>query len=143
MKRIDNLRELEPFGIDALTGESDAHCYRILFDVTKRGQAIIERTMDVQLTLHDPWNSGHVDDPHIGSLLLPLEFIPSIAVFCLLTDTSIAEVWLLKRGMVLGFSVEDVDQKDALRKHYEGELRNVFYPRPSDRNIHQFTQRTA
>ena len=143
MKRIDNIRELEPFGIDALTGESDAHMYRILCDVTKRGKAIIERTMDVQLTLHDSWNGGAKEDPHIGSLLLPLEFVPSIAAFCLLTDVSISEVWLMKGGSVLGFGVEDIDQKEALRKHYEGELRNVFYPRPSDRNLHLFTGRTA
>jgi hypothetical protein len=94
MKSISNIKDLGKFGIDALTGESDQHVYRILCDVTAKGKRIIERTMDVKLELHDAWNSGTKDEPHIGSLLLPFEFIPSIAVFALLSDTSICEVWL-------------------------------------------------
>jgi hypothetical protein len=143
MKRIDNLRDLEAHGIEALTGESDAFSYRILCDVTARGKRIIERTLDTKLTLSENWNSGTKDNPSIGSLLLPLEFVPSIAVFALLSDTDICEVWLLKSGSVVGFGVEDVDMKEALRKHYEGQFRNVFYPRPQDRHVHQMTGRTT
>lgn len=143
MKRIDGIKNLEPYGIDALTGESDAHMYRILCDVTKNGKAIIERTMDVGLQLHDNWNSGKPDDPHIGSLLLPLEFVPSIAVFCLLKDTDITEVWLMKSGSVLGFGVEDVELAARLKRQCEGEVRKIFYARPSDRNVHQFTGRVS
>lgn len=141
MKAIHNWKDLQPFGIDALTGESDKHMYRILCDVTQRGKRILERMMDVQLTLHDNWNSGAKDDPHIGSLLIPHEFVPSIAVFCLLSDTSVTEVWLMKSGSVLGFGVEDVDLKERLRTHHEGELRKVFYPLPCDRNVHAMTGR--
>lgn len=143
MKTINGIRDLEQYGVDALTGESDSHSYRILCDVTQRGKAIIERTMDTQLTLHDPWNSGSKDDPHIGSLLLPLEFVPSIAVFCLLADPKLTEAWLLKSGQVMGFGVEDTEQKEAIQKFHEGEIRKVFYARSQDRNLHIFTQRTA
>lgn len=143
MKRIDNVKDLEPFGIDPLTGESDAHMYRILCDVTQRGKRIVERTMDVEITFAENWNRGRKDDPHIGSFLLPYEFVPSIAVFCLLTDPDISEVWLMKGGSVMGFGVEDVDLKERLRKFHEGDLRHVFYPRPSDRNVHQMTGRTV
>ena len=97
MKRIDNIKDLEQFGLDPLTGESDAHIYRTLCDVTKRGKRIIEWTLSVELVRSDNWNSGTTDDPHNGSLLLPLEFVPSIGVFCLLTDTDISEVWPMKR----------------------------------------------
>jgi hypothetical protein len=76
MKRIDGIRDLEPYGIDALTGESDAHMYRILCDVTERGKVVIERTMDVHLRLHDNCNTGSTEEPHIGSFLLPLEMVP-------------------------------------------------------------------
>lgn len=41
----------------------------------------------------------------------------------------------MKGGSVFGFGVEDVDLKDRLRKHHEGELRHVFYARPRDRNL--------
>ena len=40
MKRIENLRHLEEYGIIPLTGESDAHMYRILCDVTQQGNAV-------------------------------------------------------------------------------------------------------
>ena len=143
MKRIERMKDLENYGIDALTGESDAHMYRILCDVIKKGKAIIERTLAVELVLSENWNGGTADDPHVGSFLLPLEFVPSIAVFCLLADTSMSEVWLMKGGAVFGFGVEDVDLKQRLRSHHEGDLRHVFYPRPSDRNVHQMSGRTA
>ena len=61
MKRIDNLQDLEAHGIEALTGESDAFSYRILCDVTARGNRIIERTLDNKLTLSENWNSGIKD----------------------------------------------------------------------------------
>ena len=143
MKRIDGIRDLEPYGIDGLTGESDAHLYRILCDVTARGKAIVERTMDVRLTLHENWNRGSAGDPHVGSLLLPFEFVPSIAVFCLLSDPVITEVWLLKDGPVLGFEPEDADLRQRLRAQHEGGVRHVFRPRSQDRNVHQMSGRST
>lgn len=143
MKAIHRMQDLEPFGIIPLTGESDQHCYRILCDVTAQGKKIIERTLATELKLSENWNGGSKDNPHIGSLLLPFEFVPSISVFALLSDTDICEVWLMKSGSVMGFGVEDVELKDRLQKHHEGEIRNVFYPRPSDRHVHLFTGRSA
>ncbi|MCC7424619.1 MAG: hypothetical protein IT428_30490 [Planctomycetaceae bacterium] len=143
MKRIDRMQELEPFGVIPLTGESDVHMHRILCDVTAKGKAIVERTLATELKLSENWNSGKKDDPHVGSLLLPFEFVPSIAVFALLSDTDVSEVWLMKGGAVFGFGVEDVDLKERLRTHHEGEIRQVFYPRPNDRNLHVFTGRRA
>lgn len=143
MKAIHCATDLEKFGIVALTCESDQHCYRCLFDVTAHGKKIIERTLATELKLSENWNGGKPDNPHIGSLLLPFEFVQSIAVFALLSDPDVSEVWLLKRGSVMGFGVEDVELKDRLRTHHEGEIRNVFYPRPSDRHIHLFTGRAV
>jgi hypothetical protein len=143
MKRIDNLKHLEDYGIIPLTGESDAHMYRYLCDVTRRGKAILDRALGVNITFADSWNVGRKADPHIGSFLFPFELLPPVAVFCFLQDTTICEVWLMKDGSVLGFGVEDVEQKEALRTHYEGELRKVFYPMPNDRNVHQMSGRTA
>ena len=141
MKSIRNIRELEPFGIIPLTGESDQHVYRILCDVTTHGKAILERTLDVNLTLADAWNSGSKDDPHVGSFLLPFEFVPCVAAFALLSDPNITEVWLHKDGSCSGFGVEDVDLKDRLKKHQEGQLRKIFYATSQDRHRHVFTGR--
>jgi hypothetical protein len=143
MKTISRMSQLEDYGIIPLTGESDKHMYRILCDCTKRGKAIIERTLGLQVMLAENWNSGRTGDPHIGSLLLPLEFVPCLAVFALLSDTTTSEVWLLKNGTVIGFSVEDLDQKEAIRAHHEQEVRKIFYPMPCDRNLHHMSGRTV
>lgn len=141
MKTIRNMRELEPFGIIPLTGESDQHVYRILCDVNAKGRAILERTLDIEVKLSEPWNSNK-DDPHIGSFLLPHEFVPCLSVFALLSDPHITEVWLHKDGSCSGFGVEDVDLKERLKKHHEGHLRKIFYATSSDRHRHCFTGRT-
>jgi hypothetical protein len=46
MKRIESIKDLEAFGIVPLTGESDAHMYRILCDLTEQGKRVIERTLN-------------------------------------------------------------------------------------------------
>ena len=143
MKRIDTIRDLEKHGIDALTGESDKHMHRILCDVTAHGKRIVERTLGIEVTFADNWNNGSKDDPHVGSLLVPLEFVSSFGIFALLSDTDISEVWLLKCGSVIGFGVEDIALKEGLRGHYEGQLRKIFYPMPEDRHVHMMSGRRA
>jgi hypothetical protein len=143
MKRIDSLQQLRPYGVDVLTGESDSHSYRVLCDLSERGKRIIERVLDTQLTLHDPWNSGTKDEPSVGSILIPYEFVPCIAAFALLSDRDVTEVWLLKDGSVLGFGVPDIVAKEFHQKHCEGQVRKVMYSRTEDRNLHLFTGRTA
>jgi hypothetical protein len=102
---------------------------------------IMQGYLATELTLSEGWNSGTKSDPHIGSLLLPFEFVPSIAVFCLLEDAEICEVWLMKGGAVFGFATADEELKERLRVHHEGDVRHNFYPRPSDRNVHQMSGR--
>ena len=143
MKRIESMWQLEEYGIVPLTGESDAHMYRVLCDVTKRGKAIIERTLGIQITPAENWNSGSANDPHVGSFLLPQEFVSPLAVFCLLSSTMVTEVWLMKDGSVIGFGVEDVALKEQDQQRYRDRLHKIFYARPSDRNVHQMSGRTA
>lgn len=142
MKRIENMKQLEPFGIIPLTGESDQHVYRILCDVTAHGKAILQRTLDTTVELADAWNYGDKENPHVGSFLLPHEFIPCLAAFALLSDPNITEVWLHKDGSCSGFGVEDIDMKDRLKKHHEGQLRKIFFATSQDRHRHVFTGRT-
>jgi len=98
MNVISGIKGLDDYGTIPLTGESDAHMYRIMCDVTPKGKAIMERTIGVDITFADPWNTGTPERPHVGSFLLPFEFVPPLAVFCLLSDTDVTEVWLLKNG---------------------------------------------
>jgi hypothetical protein len=143
MKRIDGMRDLESYGIIPLTGESDAHMYRVLCDVTKRGKSIIERTLALRIEPAENWNSGSKDDPHVGSFLLPQEFVAPLAVFCLLSDPNVTDVWLMKDGSVIGFGVEDVDVKEQYQTRSRDRVAHIFYARPSDRNVHQMSGRTA
>ena len=143
MKRIERMKHLEEFGIVPLTAESDAHMYRILCDVTKRGKAIIERTLGIQIIPAENWNSGGANDPHVGSFLLPSEFVSPLAVFCVLSDPMVTEAWLMHDGSVIGFGVEDVAEKEQYQQRFRDRVRKIFYARPSDRNVHQMSGRTA
>jgi len=110
--------------------------------VTAHGKAIVERTLDVNLQLADPWNYGDKEASHIGSFLLPYEFVPCLAAFALLSDPNITEVWLHKDGSCPGFGVEDVNLKNRM-KHHEGQLQKICFATSQDRHRHVFTGRTT
>jgi hypothetical protein len=62
VKTIDCWRDLEPFGIDPLTGEACGLMCRILFDVTERGRRILAKAFGVpDLKLAERWNRGTKD----------------------------------------------------------------------------------
>ena len=141
MLRITCFNDLAPHGIVALTGESCGLMYRILFDVTERGRAIVGRWLGVpDLQLGEPWNRGSADDPHVGSLLLSHECLVPLGVFCLL-HLGCPEVWLLEDA-VLG--IEAADEPDAIARMREiSQPRRVLRPAgtASDRNVHVMTGR--
>lgn len=77
MKTIANWRDLEPYGINLLTGEACALSYRGLFDLTDKGLEIIKRIVGaVELTAPSNYNSGAV-----ASLLMPYTMFEPMAVF--------------------------------------------------------------
>jgi hypothetical protein len=104
--------------------------------VTANGKAILERTLDITVELADAWHYGDKENPHVGSFLLPHEFVPCLAAFALLSDPNITEVWLHKDGSCSGFGVEDVDLKERLKKHHEGQLRKIYFATSQDRHRH-------
>lgn len=79
-KHINNLRDLEAYGIEALTGESCGIGYRILCDLTPRGAKIFRETfgLPADCKLADNWNSRGV-----ASIMLPYDAWHSLAVFAL------------------------------------------------------------
>lgn len=143
MMRITCFNDLEPHGIIALTGESCGLMYRVLFDVTERGRAIVGRWLGVpDLRLGESWNRGSADDPHVGSLLLSHECLVPLGVFCLL-HAGCTEVWLLDRAVV---GIEAADDPGAI-----GRMREFTPPlrvlRPEgtagDRNVRCMSGRIA
>jgi hypothetical protein len=67
VKTITSFRDLDAYGIDALTGEACGLGYRILCDLTENGRKILAKVFGVpQFATTPPWNSGTKSDPHIG-----------------------------------------------------------------------------
>ena len=107
MKSIRCWDDLSAHGIIPLTGEACGLSYRILCDVTARGKKTLEKALSVaQLGLHENWNHGNADDPHVGSVMLAPDLLPFIGVFALL-EAGCREVWLTKGQTVIGIEADD------------------------------------
>lgn len=111
MKTIRYWDDLRDEGIVALTGEACGLSYRLLCDVTARGKRTLEKALGVaQLVLHENWNHGSADDPHVGSVLLAPDLLPFLGVFALL-EAGCREVWLTKNRGVIGIEAEDQPER--------------------------------
>jgi len=145
MKTIHRWRDLEPFGIDALTGEACSLSCRVLFDTTEQGRKILAKALGIPgLKLAEPWNSGTKDEPHVGSILPPQEMLTLVSVFALL-ETGCDEVWQHEGG-VIGFEPGDSresrgQQMDWLRPKLV--RRYAYQGAAADRNVHQMSQRAV
>src|SRR4051794_27520036 len=115
MRIVSGWNDLESLGIVLLTGESCAHGYRILFDVTEAGNRALARLLGCPgLRLAEPWNRGSASDPHVGSVLLTREMFGLVAVFALLEAGF--EAWRLK-DCVVGF--EEADSPEERERFLE------------------------
>lgn len=143
MKTVTCWRELEPFGIDPLTGEACGLTCRILFDVTERGRKILAKTLGIpDLNLAEPWNRGTAADPHVGSLMLPHEMLTLVSVFALL-ESGCDEAWSYQGGVV-GFEPGDTRDRRGLHLDlYRDRLvrRYAYGGTAGDRNAHQMSGR--
>lgn len=146
MRRVRCWNDIEPFGIVPLTGEACGMGYRILFDVTERGRAIVGSCLGVpDIRLADPWNRGGSDDEHVGSVMLTQEMFAAIAVFALLGN-GCTEVWQLTDGSVLGIEADDpADHVAAAAKAHATDRGRTYAFRGTagDRNVHQMSGRVV
>ena len=146
MRSIRCWDDLSKHGIVPLTGEACGLSYRILCDVTATGKKTLEKALSVaQLTLHENWNHGTADDPHVGSVMLPPDLLSFIGVFALLED-GCREVWLTKGQTVIGMEVEDSpDQVEAFQRFHANDLvrRFGYAGTAGDRNQHRMTGRVV
>ena len=144
MKSISSWDDLRSFGIVCLTGEACGLSYRILCDVTEKGKALLTKVFDIDdLVLHENWNRGSDETPHIGSIMLPSAMLVPIAVFALL-ENGCTEVWTLSDGSVVG--IERSDSREAVEcfKHlrtHERTRRFGYFGTAGDRNVHVMTGR--
>ncbi len=146
MKSIRCWDDLSAHGIEALTGEACGLSYRLLCDVTARGKKTLEKALSVaQLGLHENWNRGRAEDPHVGSIMLPPDLLPFIGVFALL-EAGCREVWLTKGHTVIGLEAKDEpEQVEALKQFHGSDLARRFgyHGSAGDRNEHMMTGRVV
>ena len=144
MKTIARWADLEPFGIDPLTGEACGLSYRILCDVTAKGRDVLQKCFGIrELPLPANWNGGSALDPHVGSILLAPEMLAAVAVFALL-EHGCTEAWLCQNGAVIGVEPEDTSETIRLwRESLPGNIVRTFAYRGTagDRNVHVMTGR--
>lgn len=141
MKTVSSWKDVEPFGVFALTGEACGLMYRVLFDLTKDGQRIVEKCFGCNLTLAPPWNVGSKDRPHEGSIMLCHEMLVPIGIFALLEHGCI-EVWKTN-DLLLGIEKTDSqEQLEALQRQHGLMRRFAYRGTAGDRNVHVFTGRT-
>ena len=146
MKTINCWDDLSCYGIVPLTGEACGLSYRLLCDVTAAGKRVIEKALGVaQLGLHENWNHGSADDPHVGSIMLAPDLLPFIGVFALL-EAGCREVWLTKGHTVIGIEAEDSpDCVESFQRIHANDLARRFgyAGTAGDRNQHMMTGRVV
>ena len=134
------------YGVIPLTGEACGLSYRILCDVTARGKRTLEKALSVaQLGLHENWNHGTADDPHVGSIMLAPDLLPFIGVFALL-EAGCREVWTTKGQSVIGIEASDSPARveEFKRFHADDLARRFGYAGTAgDRNQHMMTGRVV
>lgn len=145
MKSVSCWNDLELFGIIPLTGEACGLSYRILFDLTEKGRAILAMCFGVpELKVAEPWNRGADNDPHVGSIMLSGEMLIPIAVFALL-ESGCTEAWRIGESVV-GIDANDNELEVAvLRKFHEKDFRRRFaYQGTAEsRNRHEMSGRVT
>lgn len=145
MKTITCWDHLCPYGIVPLTGEACGLSYRILCDVTAAGKKILEKALGVaELRLHENWNQGSTEAPHLGSIMLAPEVLPFVGVFALL-EHGCREVWITKGEGVIGMEPPDYpEQMEKFLRFYSDKLsrRFAYAGTAGDRNVHVMTGRT-
>lgn len=126
MRSITSWRELEPYGIDLLTGEACGLSYRYLCDATARGQRIIEKCFGCKLVLSDSWNRGTETEPHVGSIMLAPDLFVPLSLFSLL-ESGCTEVYVIRDHGILGLEPEDdpdlIERTKRLRRSTRSSLR--------------------
>ena len=143
MKTVNCWNDIEPYGIELLTGEACGLSYRLLCDVTEQGRKILAKCLGIpNLNLAENWNRGRAEDPHVGSIMLTHEMLTPLAVFALL-ESGCKEVYLVNNSVV---GVEHSDPPDLIEtvKRVAGveyARRLAYRGTAGDRNVHVMSGR--
>ena len=93
--------------------------------------------------LHENWNHGSAEDPHVGSVMMAPELLTLLGVFALL-ERGCREVWLTKGNGVVGIEPADTPDwvESFMRFHADDLTRRFAYAGTAgDRNQHVMSGR--
>lgn len=154
MKHIKNWEDLEPYGINELTGEACAAGLRLLCDLTEDGKANAYAFLGIPLDtpVAENWNIGGA-----ASIMMPRSVFKELAAFLLLTGGTRdhgCEIVLAFDHDVVGFTADDlrnqpgvVDEYRETMKHMGHDCRTIMplrgQPRQGMSSVHAATGRAA
>ena len=139
MKSVSCWRDLESYGIEALTGEAGCLMLRLLCDITAKGQKIIEKALGCRIIPAEAWNRGTEAEPHIGSIMRTQEMLIPLGIFALL-ESGGSVVCLLDDRSLMGF--EPDDKQEAWTGIHTIHRTFSYGGTAGDRNRHELSGRT-
>jgi len=145
LNTIQNWRDLEPYGLIYLTGESCGLGMRILFDLTPAGVNLLQEFWGSNVTIQTGSNWNH-SDGQVASIMLSPAIFDDLAAFTLAHEYPIVVVvnhreegW--SSHWIAGYSQEDwAEYKDRCFALYK--TVRVYTNAGKMRNQHQFSGRT-
>jgi hypothetical protein len=146
MRRVQCWNDLSAYGFIPLTGEACGLGYRILFDVTDRGKAVLAACFGMpEIRMAEAWNRGGDSDPHVGSVLLSREMLTPVGIFALL-QSGCSQVWQLRDGSLIGVDAADsAEHIAAVATARRDDIVRTYACRGTagDRNVHVMTGRVV
>ena len=143
-------RDLTPFGIGALTGESCSIGMRILCDVSKKGVQLLNNFFggNIAFKPHSNWNSMVGEDEAVASVMLPYSIHQDLTIFAYLQRDDIGAIFVDARLGDMDAWPILVVEKDVLEEHENDGLKDLKYKRkyvpdkmPGYRNRHAMSGR--
>lgn len=150
MKSIYTLHDLQPYGVNLLTGEADRLSFRILCDLNEDGCALVSDYLGLprDTKYADNWNSRVGEKPALGSVMLSADTLWELARFALLTVDHFDAV--IKANGLRGLNYDEsyadgymVQASEHQYLIYRNYAKGSSAPGVGSRNTHAMTGRTV
>ena len=147
-----SFQDLDQFGLNCLTGERCAYCWRLLFDLNEEGATLVRQYLDLPFDSRfcDPWNSRVNGQPSVGSVMLSRAVVRDLMIFSLF-HVSNYDCVVVSPTQVTGFNadhpyatgyLELIAQKPAEYTLHRNCRKGSGQPGDGNFNTHQMSGRT-
>jgi hypothetical protein len=146
MKMLTNIRDLEPFGIQMLTGEACAFSMRLLCDINQKGLDLIQEYLGTgEIEVNSQWKNGDIGGcgERIGSMMLPHSVLWDLLVFAHLKQGFTVvrcrhDILVLDDDDKAHWKREDLSSVYDVVRYYDA----IGGPRVGTRMVHQMSGRS-